>query len=347
MRQGVRVNLPRIHRVIARGKVYRYHRLTRALLPDLPEDSADFVAAWLAEEKRAGVKVKAAPGTIAAACTDWLSSPEPDRLSAGYRPTIVRHIKAIRDLSDDGIMADLETRHIRNDVMKLPPTIGASRLKAWRKLCGWLVDQKRLSVDPSEGIKKPTEPKTDGHKEWTHDDVVKFRDHWPIGTPQRLALELVQWTGARVSDACRLGPGMVRDGLLTYRQVKTGGECIVPLTRPAAWCDEDRADLLTCITGWPHMVWVVTAQGKARTSKGFPQWFSAAATDAGLPDLTTHGLRKYRMNRLAESGASVLVMQTWVGHATLAEVQHYITRANRRAAVAAVKHGDPSVKHAN
>ncbi|MGC9449219.1 hypothetical protein ACPZJU_19190, partial [Cereibacter johrii] len=45
---------------------------------------------------------------------------------------------------------------------------------------------------------------------------------------------------------------------------------------------------------------------------------------------TAHGLRKYRMNVLAEHGASVLVMQSWVGHTTLLEVQESTRRADRR-----------------
>lgn len=341
MRRGVRVTLPRIHRITAGGRVYRYHRVTRRALPDLPEDHPDFVAAWLAEEQKA-VRRPAGPqhGTVAAACDAYLRSPEADRLSPGYRPVILRHVKAIMERGGGAILRDLGPQHIRADLAKLSPAVAASRHKAWRKVCAWWAERGLTDGDVSAGIPKPRAAKTDGHREWTLADVERFRARWPIGTPQRMALEVIQWTGARVSDACRLGPGMVRGGLLIFRQAKTGGECAVPLTRRAAHCDDDRADLIRCITGWPHLVWIVTESGAARSHKAMSSWFSAAATAAGLDDLSAHGLRKFRMNRLAEDGASVLVMQAWVGHATLAEVQHYTMRANRRAAVVGLENPD-------
>lgn len=47
---------------------------------------------------------------------------------------------------------------------------------------------------------------------------------------------------------------------------------------------------------------------------------------------SAHGLRKYSKNRLAQNGASILQVQTWVGHATLTEVQEYTRGAERNSA---------------
>lgn len=335
MRRGVeKVSLPHVHRVRKSGRVHKYHRVTRAPLPGgIPEDHPDFVAAWAAEEAR-GYKARprSTAGTVAAGCEAFMASRAFRDLSDGYRPVIRRHVEAIRTIGEKAKLADLRARHIVTDLDPLSPSVARSRLKAWRKLCAFWVARGMMPEDPSSAVKGKIAPKTEGFKEWTHADLETFRAHWPIGTPQRLAVELLQWTGARISDAVRIGPGMVRGGLLEFRQQKTGGEVFVPWTVPAAGLDADRTDLLALTAGTRHMVYLTTVHGKPRSRKAFGQWFSNSAKAAGLPGLTAHGLRKYRMNRLAEHGASVHQMQTWVGHTTLSEVEHYTRRASRRTA---------------
>lgn len=335
--------MPRVHRVRKAGRVHKYHRVTRARLPsDIPEDHPAFIAAWAAEEaKGTPRRVKSAAGTVAAGCEAFMASRAYLDLSDGYRPVIRRHVEAIRHRGEQAKMTDLRARHITLDLDPLTPSVARARLKAWRKLCAFWVARGMIHDDPSRAVTGKRQPATDGFREWSHEDLQAFRAHWSLGTPQRLACELLQWTGARISDAVRIGPGMIRGGVLEFRQQKTGGEVYVPWTVPIAGMEADRADLLDLTADAPHMVFLVTAYGKPRSVKAFGQWFSGAARDAGLAGLSAHGLRKYRMNRLAENGASVLQMQAWVGHATLAEVEHYTRRASRRRAF----QGDGIVNH--
>lgn len=335
MRRGLgKVSLPRVHRVRKAGRVHKYHRVTRAPLPaGIPEDHPDFVAAWSAEEAKGYVpRSRSATGTVAAGCEAFMASRAFRDLSDGYRPVIRRHVEAIRTIGEKAKLSDLRNRHVTADLDPLSPSVARSRLKAWRKLGEFWVARGMVQTDPSVTVRARALPKSDGFKEWTHDDLEKYRAHWPIGTPQRLAVELLQWTGARISDAVRLGPGMVRGGILSFSQEKTGGEVFVPWTARAAGMERDRADLLALTSDARHMVYLVTIHGKARSRKAFGQWFSDSARAAGLTGLTAHGLRKYRMNRLAEHGASVLQMQAWVGHTTLSEIEHYTRRASRRTA---------------
>lgn len=52
---------------------------------------------------------------------------------------------------------------------------------------------------------------------------------WGAGFVTGAALELLFWTGCRIGDGVRIGPGMVgRDGVLAFRQHKTGGTAYVP-----------------------------------------------------------------------------------------------------------------------
>ncbi len=51
--------------------------------------------------------------------------------------------------------------------------------------------------------------KTKGYETWTEDDIAKFRTKWKEGTPQRIAFEILLYTGLRRSDAVRLAPNPI------------------------------------------------------------------------------------------------------------------------------------------
>lgn len=59
------------------------------------------------------------------------------------------------------------------------------------------------------------------HEPWTKDDKEAFRSFWAMGTRERLAMEVLNWTGARMSDAVRFSDGMIdREGWLNLSQKK-------------------------------------------------------------------------------------------------------------------------------
>lgn len=333
MRRGVRsFMMPRVHRVRKGDRVLKYHRVTRARLPDGPEDSLEFIEAWRAQEAgKPPEKTRERSGTVAWGCQEYLRSNSFSELSGGYRAIIRRHVDAIRAQGSAAELRHLKPRHIESDLEPLTPSVASARLKAWRKMSAFWKMKGWTDGNLGASAKGKPIPVTDGHKEWTHENLMKFRERWPIGTAQRLACELYQWTGARSVDAIRMGPGMIDGaGLLCFRQQKTGVEVAVPWTAPAFGLEPQRRDLMTCLESHDAMVFILTKYGKARSLKAVTQWFSDACTKANLPDLSAHGLRKYRMNQLAEIGAPLLAMQAWVGHATLKEVERYTRRAARR-----------------
>ncbi len=346
MRRGIRspMKLPRVHRVTKGGKVHRYHRRTRKPLPsDIPEDDPAFVAAWLAEEQKAPQRrSRAAPDTVAAGCEAFLASRTYSDLKPAYRAIIRRHVEKIREQGEKAKLVHLKPHHIEADLEPLSPPVASARVKAWRKLCDFWRRTGATAGDVSHGVKRKRMEKTGGHEPWTDADLYAFRAYWPIGTQERLALELLQWSGARCVDAIGLGPQMIgADGVLSFIQSKTKKPAHVPMTCQAFGLEHQRADLEACIKDTRALVYLLTAYGQPRTQKGMSQWFSAAARKAGLKGKTAHGLRKYRMNKMAEAGLSVMVMQAWVGHVTLDEVQEYTDRANRLAIIAGTQDGKP------
>lgn len=74
-----------------------------------------------------------------------------------------------------------------------------------RGFCNWLVEHDHLTANPSDGIRRSRTPQSNGHRPWTDEEIAYLRGYWNIGTIERLAFELIFWTGARVCDAVRLG----------------------------------------------------------------------------------------------------------------------------------------------
>lgn len=340
------MRLPRVHRITKpSGAVFKYHARTRAKLPsDIPETHPAFIEVWAAEERKAARKAsKAIQGTVAAACETFLASRTYLDLKPAYRAIIRRHVEAIKTKGANALINELHARNISADLEPLSPAVASARIKAWRKLCGFWAAKGITATDIAASVKRKAMPRTDGHIAWSDADLAAFRAKWPIGTEQRRALELLQWTGARCVDAVRIGPQNIGvDGVLSYVQSKTGGPAHVPWTCQAFGLEHQRTDLMVCIEGARALVYMLTAYGKPRTAAGFSQWFAAAARSAGLTGRTAHGLRKYRMIQMAEAGLSILVMQAWVGHATMDEVEEYTRQANRRRTIAGTGFSRPS-----
>lgn len=87
---------------------------------------------------------------------------------------------------------------------------------------------------------------------------------------------------------------------------------------------------MKCLRNHPHLVYILTNHDKPRSIKSMSQWFSAESADAGLANLSANSLRKYLMNQIAEAAVPLVVMQSWVGHTSLKEVERYTRRASRR-----------------
>ncbi|MBL3587091.1 tyrosine-type recombinase/integrase [Rhodovulum sulfidophilum] len=256
----------------------------------------------------------------------------------------------IRGRYGTGLVRDLRPHHIRADLEGRPPHPANNRLKCWRGLCRWWQEAGLAEEDAASPVRTRRVLPTEGHLPWSRDDIAKFRARWPHATSQRLAFELLFWTGARMSDAVRLGPGMVdADGWLSYRQSKTGGKVDVPFTAAAPeWAEpSDRVHLFSALREQAdrHAVWMVTAQGRPRSIKAASQWFSAAARATGITGgRSAHGLRKTRAQIMAERGATPDQRAAWLGHESLSEVQHYSRGADRRRMLAGT---DPEPQSSN
>lgn len=326
---GRTVTLPYLHVVNRGDRVHLAFRRggVRIPLPSLPLTDPEFLAAYAAA-RGAYDKAHAAPdGGLGRLCVAAMASRRWKALRASYRAVLRPHIEAIRADYGKAKLAHMKPQHIRADLDSLSNP--APRFKAWRFICADLDD------NPTTGLKRPSQPTTDGNIPWSASDIAAFRARWPIGTVARAAMELLFWTGARIGDAVRLGPGMVDpDGVLTYRQAKTGDKahapwsCAVPAFADLA----DRQMMHDALAPFAGDMVFLPAHGRARSVKGFGTFLAKAARTAGL-DRSAHGLRKARAVALAEGGATTHQIAAWTGHHSLREVEHYTRESDRRRAV--------------
>lgn len=345
------VTLRHIQTVNKGGRVYRYLRIPgqpRIKLPDLPPDDPDFLAAYAKAMQAAPRQLRAGAGSIAAMIEGYLRSDACAALSDGYRKIIRRHMDAIRVDAEAAMIRHLRAEHIQDDLRPLTAVQQRDRMKAWRLICGHALDARAIASDPTEGVRRPKPLQHVSHPAWALDHIEAYRKRWPIGTVQRALMEVAYWTGARISDVVMIGPGHVgRDGVLTFRQQKTGDLAYVPWSNPlpahAEAMAADRAMMHEAIFQFRgHMTFLATRNGQTRSHKAAGHVIAAAAESAGF-DRSAHGLRRARAVQLAEAGANTLQIGAWTGHHSLSEIAHYVEEQDRRRQVMAVNQPNPAV----
>jgi len=158
-----------------------------------------------------------------------------------------------------------------------------------------------LVAASATGLFKHPKIETSGFATWTEDHIAAYRLRWPLGTMERLAIEIGLNHGPRRGDAVLHGPRQEIDGGLGYVQGKTRAEMFNTIWPP----------LRAAIDAMPVRgldTYLVTSFGKSFTAAGFGNWFRDACDAVpGLPRaLSFHGLRKAVCRRVAEAKGDAL-----------------------------------------
>ena len=105
-------------------------------------------------------------------------------------------------------------------------------LDAMRGLFRWAREASFIKADPTLGVRNPERKKGDGFVAWTEEHVEAYQARWPLGTRQRVWLDVLLYTGLRRGDAVRLGRPHARSG--SIKTEKNG--CRGPGDHPARSC---------------------------------------------------------------------------------------------------------------
>jgi integrase len=179
-------------------------------------------------------------------------------------------------------------------------------LDTMRGLFRWALDAGHVRADPTVGVKNPPRPKGGGFPVWTEDDVARYEARWPIGTKERVWLDVLLFTGLRRGDAVQLGRQHVRDGVATIRTEKSQAQVTVTIPILPA--------LAATLAAGPcgALAFICGEGGKPLTKESFGNAFREACRAAGVAK-SAHGVRKIGATRAAENGATVAELEAIFG----------------------------------
>lgn len=223
------------------------------------------------------------------------------------RENIMLHV-----LKDSGAKpyAAIGPQNIQDGLDRRSETPFAARhfFDTMKGLFRWAKKRKHVKRDPTadSDIEPPKKKKTSGFPPWTREDVETYRRRWPIGTRQRVWLDVLLYTGPRRGDAVKIGRQHVKeirneDGSITriasFKTEKSGE--MVTVTIPildALWRTIEAGP-----TG--DLTWICGARGTPLVKEAFGNDFSEAARMAGIKK-SAHGVRKIAATIAAENGAT-------------------------------------------
>jgi integrase/recombinase XerD len=234
----------------------------------------------------------------------------------------------------DGQIPGRETLHLYLNSLYRAGLSGRSvarHLASIRGYYGFLLQEGKIEIDPSENIATP--------KQWQNipkflnleqvDGLLAAPDQTtPIGLRDYAMLQLLYATGLRVSELCKLRMTDIEGEFGVLRVTGKGNkQRIVPIGRPALaaieeWLRSGRARMLKQRRASPYLF--VTARGGAMTRQMFWTLLKGYGKKAGIfHDLSPHVLRHSFATHLLEGGADLRSVQTMLGHADISTTQVY------------------------
>jgi len=156
-------------------------------------------------------------------------------------------------------------------------------LDTMRGLFRWAFKAKLVRSDPTAGVENPPRKKGDGFIPWTEEHVAMYQRRWPIGTHQRVWLDVLLYSGLRRGDAVRYGRQHVHNGIGRIKTEKSGFTvtAVVPMLPILAE---------TLVAGpCGDLTFIVGERGRPFTKEGFGNAYSRC-----LPRRWRTGLSAWR-----------------------------------------------------
>lgn len=309
------------------GKARYYTRcsgLPSVALPGVPW-SPEFMSAHQTALEFAKPSIgakKIIPRSMGDLTTRWLQTPEFLGLKAVTQTGLRRLVSWLQEHHGHRLIPEMRRLHVEKLLAgwTAKPSDHNRLLSLLRRLLGYAVKLEWIRTNPVVEFKKL--PMKGTYATWSDEHIGAFEKRWPIGTTERLALDLLLWTAQRSADVRVMGRQLIRDGRIVLSQSKTGSAVVLPIA-PAL-----EASLATVPSD--RLVFLTDRKGTAFTASTFSHFFKAATEAAGLPKTCNpHGLRKAACTRLALAGCTAPEIMAISGHRSLREVQRYIEAANQ------------------
>jgi integrase len=193
-------------------------------------------------------------------------------------------------------------------------------LDTMKGLFRWAVEAEHVKIDPTAG-KSVTKPATKGFPVWAEEEIIRFEQHWPRGTRERVMLDIFCYTGLRRGDAAALGRQHVKKGVISIDTEKTGTRVTIPVLEI----------LQKTLDAGPvgDLAFIATKSGNPMTKESVGNAFRDACRAAGIKK-SAHGLRKAAATRAANNGATEAQLEAIFGWEGGKMAAHYTRTANRQ-----------------
>lgn len=183
------------------------------------------------------------------------------------------------------------------------PAAARHFVETLRGFFAWAVEASLVAHDPTQGIRL-SRRSGDGFPVWTEEEIAAFEKRWQVGTRERVAFDVLLYTGLRRGDAAALGRQHVRDGVARIKTQKTGEHVAIPIA------PELEATLAAGPTG--DLAFIATVAGAPMKKEAFGNFFRDACRAAGISK-SAHGLRKAAATRAANAGFSEAQLEARFG----------------------------------
>lgn len=212
-------------------------------------------------------------------------------------------------------------KHINEGIDRRLPHAGNNFRKVMSQMFAWALSVDLVEVNPVDGATR-RKIKSDGFHTWTVAEVERFHARWPVGTRERLAMDLALFTGLRRSDLAVVGRQHVREGLISIKTRKTGVWVHLPVFAAL------QASIDATPTG--DLAFLTTTRGQPFGSEAsLGNWFGKACEEAKVPG-RLHGLRKAGATIAADAGATAHQLMSMYGWKKLEEAELYTRDAERK-----------------
>ena len=319
--------LPHVHQEITRhGRRIWYFRQGHGKRIRLPDDfgSEAFMEAYRAaiagEPPRQ--KGRADPRSLQWLFEEWKRSSD----WGGTKPATKRQRENVMmrliEKSENPPFKAITQKSIQDvrEAMQDRPAAANNFIKTMRALYRWAEDAQHVEDNPAAKVRFIA-TKSDGFRAWTREDLQRFRDTYPIGTRERVAIEVLVTTGLRRGDAVRLGRPHLKDGVFMLHTEKTGTEVYRPLM----------PELAAAIEAGPvgDLTFICGVNGLPMVKESFGNWFRKACKEARVEG-SAHGVRKLAATLMAERGATESQLMAAFGWTTSDQPTLYTRAADRR-----------------
>ena len=330
------IKLPYIEKNISRHKRDRYYfrvdgkRMGR--LPDNPESQEFTDKYWqfrngivLPHQTSAEtqtVPLVARPGTFHFLCANYLKSEayqSLDSTTRGKRRSIIDSMLLEHLTPEDArIYALMPISAITAEAIKTlrdrkqqAPFAADERLKVLRQIfeAGKTAKPHPLVQQNIAKLVESFRKKTDGHATVRDDEIRQYIQHHGTTSKAVLALSILMYTGVRVSDLALLGPQHRRGDSFVFRVFKNRNRHPVTLTiliHPIL-------EAVLAMHPIKGMAYLHTEFGKPFSIKGLGNRVSDWFTQAHLPHLTAHSVRKGLATNMAENEATDHMLEGMFG----------------------------------